>query len=99
MNFYCKRLGGYEAEAWVEDFIHEEMDWQVVSYAKLILVGDKCLIDTIDTPPKYRRRGYATKIVNELLNTFKEIEPIGIVSNAQDFWNNFNMKDGLGDLV
>lgn len=97
MNFHIKNLGNNQIEAWVEDFIQEEMDWQVVSEAKCLVAGQQCLIDEIETKPKYTNRGYASKIVNELLNTFEEVAPIGVLPSSQWFWDKFNMKDGLGE--
>lgn len=96
MNFYIKSQGGFAAEAWVEEFIQGELDWKVVSYCKLILRNDDCLIDDIRTPYPFRKKGYATKIVNELLKRFNKVEPIGILSESQGFWDKFNMVDALG---
>lgn len=97
MNFYIKKLDSLNAEAWVEDFISNEMGWKVTSIAKLILRGDdQCLIDSIKTPFPFRKKGYATKIVNSLLERFKSVEPIGVLHKSQGFWDKFNMKDALG---
>ena len=98
MNFYFKSLGGPNAEAWVEDFISSQCDWQVVSYAKIILQGDTaCFIDDIRTPFPYRKKGYASKIVNSLLERFETVEPIGVLPESKGFWDRFNMTDALGE--
>lgn len=97
MRFFIKNKGNGKAEAWIEDFIQKEMDWTVVAVANLIISGDQCLIDTIDTDPKYRRKGYASAIVKELLNRFGEVAPIGVIPTAQPFWDKFGMVDALGE--
>ena len=97
MRFFIKNKGGNKAEAWIEDFIQSEMDWTVVSVANLIVTNDQCLIDTIDTDPKYRRKGYASTIVKELQARFTEVAPIGVIPTSQGFWDKFGMVDALGE--
>tara|TARA_R100000951_G_scaffold7705_1_gene7194 strand:- start:7454 stop:7756 length:303 start_codon:yes stop_codon:yes gene_type:complete len=98
MNFYYKPKGGNDAVAWVEDFCDKKMDYIVVAEAKLIIAGnDRCLIDTIDTDPNHRRKGYASEIVEHLASIFTEVAPIGIVPTAQAFWDKHGMEDALGD--
>lgn len=45
---------------------------------------------------KYRKKGYATKIVKELQSRFKTVAPIGVIPSSQKFWDKFNMNDALG---
>lgn len=89
---------GNKADAWLEAYDPTENDWCVVCEAYLILIGDKCLIDNIDTPKKYRRQGFATYLVQELQNRFENVMPIGIKSTIEaiGFWKSLNLEDGLG---
>ena len=96
MNFYIKNKCPTTAEAWIEDFCPKEIDWIVVCNSELIIAGNKCLIDTIETNLKYRRKGYATMLINELQSRFDEVEPIGIVPESRGFWDKLDMEDGLG---
>ena len=97
MRFFIKNKGGSKAEAWIEDWLPKSIDWEVVAVATLIVTKDQCLIDTIDTDPKYRRRGYASAIVKELQQRFTEVAPIGVVPTTQGFWDKFGMVDALGE--
>ncbi len=98
MNFYFKETTrGLHAEAWVEVFCDKELDWRVTCEAKLLLRGDTVLIDAIETKPQYRKKGYATKIINELKIRFNKVEPIGILPQSKDFWDKLGMVDALGD--
>jgi hypothetical protein len=99
-NFRLKNRGGGKAEAWLEDFDGrpEILDWQVTCYAKLMLMPDgECLIDTIDTPTRYSRQGYATELVKNLQKQFKSVAPIGITPSGKPFWDKLGMTDALGD--
>ena len=96
MRVFIRDAGGMKVEAWVEDWIPGTSDFQVVSKAKCIVMGKKCLIDTLDTPVKFQKKGYATAIVKELQKYFDEVAPIGIVPSAVGFWAKFNMTDALG---
>ena len=98
MSFYFKKKGGNDAEAWVEIFCHNKMNYIVVAEAKLIISGTAlCLIDTIDTDPNHRRKGYASEIIENLASIFDEVAPIGIVPDAQGFWDKHGMEDALGE--
>jgi hypothetical protein len=91
MRFYIKHKGDNSFEAWIEE------GFEVVCEAKLITSSDLCLIDTIETKIEHRNKGYATKLIKELQNRFKKVEPIGIESQAKDFWNKLEMYDALGE--
>lgn len=96
-RFFIKNLGGFNSEAWIEDWQHEESEWAVVSSAKLLITDDGCLIDTIETPIKFQRKGYASAIVNGLKEHFKKVEPIGVEPQSKDFWDKLGMSDALGE--
>ena len=97
MIYHYKKLDNLKAEVWIEDFIDSQKGWKVVSIAKVILKGDsECLIDDIRTPFPFRGNGYATKIVDGLLDRFNKVEPIGVLSESQGFWDKFDMVDALG---
>lgn len=95
MNFYIKKRRDNTAEAWIEDW--GKYDWELRCEAKLIIFGDKCLIDAITTDPKHRRKGYATALVKNLQERFSEVAPIGVVPTAQGFWDKFGMVDAMGE--
>jgi len=92
ISFYYKKLDPINAEAWVES------STEVLAYSKLILADGKCFIATIDTDPKHQKKGYATLIINKLVQKFDTVEPINIIPTAQGFWDKFNMKDGCGEF-
>lgn len=96
MRVHQKNKGNNKFEIWIEDFDQDHMDWVVVSEAKCMIAGNQCLIDTIDTYPKYRNKGYAKKIVETLKTQFKEVSPIGIEPSAVRFWERLGMEDALG---
>jgi N-acetylglutamate synthase-like GNAT family acetyltransferase len=96
MRFFLKNKGAGKAEAWIEDYFPGDMDWTVVAVASLIITKDECLIDTIDTKPKYRCKGYATSIIKGLQKEFRGVKPIGVIPSSQFFWDKFGMTDALG---
>ena len=96
MRVFVRKTELFKGEAWVEEWLPGADDWKVVSSAKFILASGQCLIDTIDTPPKFQRRGYASAIVRKLQETFKEVAPIGVKDSAVSFWEKFGMKDAGG---
>ena len=97
MKFFLKNCGNNTGEAFIEEWCVD--DWDTVCISKVIFVGDECLVDTIDTPKQYRRKGYASQLVKELQARFKEVKPIGITSSeeARGFWDRLGMEDGMGD--
>jgi len=98
MRVFIKNLGDAKGEAWVEFWDDSQNEFEIGSTAKLIFMGkDKCLIDTLDTPPKFRKRGYASAIVNELKKYFPEVAPIGVKPLAKGFWAKHGMQDVLGE--
>ena len=97
MRVFIKNLGDLKGEAWVEFWDSAQDEWEIGCRAKLMFMGKKVLIDDIETPIKYRRRGYATGIINELKKEFTEVVPIGIKPTSKEFWEKRGMKDGLGD--
>ena len=98
-KFYIKSKGGNKGQIWMEGWVGEPRKQQTLCEAEYIMFGDKCLIDTIDTPITYRRKGYATQIVKELQREFKEVAPIGIqnTNHATGFWASLGMEDALGE--
>lgn len=97
MRVFVKDRGNFKIEAWVEEWSSEKDDFVVVSEAECLIAGNKCLIDTIRTPAKYRNKGYATAIIKELQKYFNEVAPISVLPNAVDFWKKFKMEDALGE--
>src|SRR5271166_4735929 len=97
MNFHIKDKGANRAEAWIEECIGN--DWKVVCDAYLFTAENKIMVDDIVTSPEFRRQGYATKLIEKLQSTGKEVFPIGIKNkpDAQGFWKSLNMIDGLGE--
>jgi len=98
MNIHIKNLGAGKAEAFLEVWDNQLNDLRTACVARLLIVGDKCLIDTIDTGPTFRRKGYASALVKELQNRFNKVAPIGIENTveAQGFWEKLGMEDALG---
>lgn len=95
---FIKNRGKF-VEAWIEAWDNSKMDWTVVCEAQLLLAGNNCLIDTIDTKVKFRRKGYATKLVKELQTRFETVSPIGITASSRGFWDKLNMSDALGEEI
>jgi GNAT superfamily N-acetyltransferase len=95
-KIYFKSKGDQKAECWVEEWIKD--DWKVVAESRLITGGGQILIDHILTWPEYRRKGYATQIVEHLKSTGQKVVPIGILNNDDSlaFWVKMGMEDGLG---
>lgn len=96
MKMHFRDTGPFKAEAWVEDY------GQVVCTAKLIVVPDetpRLLVDTLDTLPAFRRRGYAKTLILALQQNFASVEPATIDNNptAKAFWASLGMKAALGD--
>jgi len=96
MRVIMRDMANNKTNVWVEDWLPKATDWVVVSEAVCIIAGDKCLIDTIDTPPQFRGCGYATAIVKELQKYFKSVAPIGVRREAIPFWDKLGMRDALG---
>jgi GNAT superfamily N-acetyltransferase len=99
MRVFIKDVGGNKIQAWVEDWDQKQDEWETVSQANCIVMGKKCMVDTIDTPPKYRKKGYATAIIRELQKYFSEVAPIGVTASGRRFWDKLGMKDALGEEV
>ena len=96
-RIFIKNTGGHKGEAWLEFWDSSQNEWEIGCRAKLLFMGKKCLIDTLDTPFKFRKRGYATQVVKELRSKFDEVEPIGVTASARGFWDRLGMRDGLGE--
>jgi GNAT superfamily N-acetyltransferase len=98
VEIYIKDTGLGTGEAFIEDWDDTQRDWETVCIATFKTMGPTCLVDTIDTLPKFRRKGYATHLITEFQNCFKEVRPIGITDNdvAKSFWKSLNLDDALG---
>jgi hypothetical protein len=94
---FIKNTGDMKGEAWLEFWDTSQNEWEIGCRAKLMFMGKKCLVDTLDTPVKFRKRGYASQVIKELQSHFDEVEPIGVTDAAKGFWAKFGMKDGLGE--
>lgn len=90
MRFFLKNC-----IAWVE--VWEGSEWQQSTEAKLIVFGSSCYIDFIYTPFRYREKGHATFLVNQLRERFWKVTPISVLDSAVGFWNKLGMADALGD--
>lgn len=94
---FVKNTGENKGEAWVEAWLDGATDWEVVCRSKVMFMGNKVLVDTLDTPVKYRRKGFATELVKYLQANFEEVTPIGITTEGKPFWDKLGMTDGLGE--
>ncbi len=97
MRIFIKDMGGNIGEAWVEDWLPKADDFEITCRAKLLFMGKNCLIDTIDTPIKFRKKGYATALVKELQKYFDKVEPIGVRLESKGFWDKLGLEDALGE--
>lgn len=87
---HFKYKGANKAICWME------IGFEVVAEASLIIAGDSILIDTIETSPIHRNKGYARQIIERLQTISRDVRPIGILPQSRGFWNKLNMTDGLG---
>lgn len=98
MKFHFKRTGPFRGEAWIEDGKY------IVCQSKLVLVpndGDgiaRILIDGIDTPAEFRRKGYASFLVKTILENYPDSAPTTIDDNprARAFWKKLGLEPALG---
>lgn len=101
MRCYISHKGGGKAEAYLESWLTSYNgggDWATVATAKLMILPDGgCLIDVIEVPMQWRRRGFGTELVFELRKRFKTVQAIGIRPEAVAFWDTLGMTDALGD--
>ena len=91
------RKTGRGIECWVEVWDIHNDQFQIVAEAQCIMAGEDCLIDTIETRPDFRGKGYATAIVERLLSVFPRVAPIAVQRGSEGFWKKFNMADALGE--
>jgi hypothetical protein len=93
---HFKYLGANRFECWVEEWVGD--DFKVMAESKGFISGETFLIDSIKTIAGFKRKGYASQIVEKLLSTGKEVAPIGVLKTkeAQSFWKKFGMTDVLG---
>lgn len=63
-------------------------------------IANVIIIDTISTPYKFRRRGYATRLMNVVKDHFqKELFPFAVADTecAQKFWNSLKINENEGE--
>jgi len=96
---HIKNLGNNKGMIWREEWSGMLNGWNIVCEAQFMIMGVRCLVDTIDTPTTHRRKGYASSLVTALQSSFKDVAPIGIedTDEARKFWAKFDMTDALGE--
>lgn len=79
-------------ECWIEVLSPDTVTWEVIAECKVLDSGDTFVVDEIYTKARYRRLGYATRIIRKL-QSIKNVVPLVVMDSkeAKAFWSKMNV--------